>query len=79
MKTCIACGVPMENVADFASGDLNKDYCIYCARTDGSTQSFDEKLAGYPGWLVKTQGLALNAARDQARTVLMQLPAWKNQ
>ena len=74
---CIACGMPMETLADHALGDPAKTYCRYCMRADGSMQSYDEKLAGYAGWLVTTQGLDTSIARDQARTILAQLPAWR--
>lgn len=75
---CIACGMPMEAREDHASGDLAKAYCRYCMRPDGSMQSYDEKLAGYAGWLVNTQGLDAGVARDQARTILAQFPAWRS-
>jgi hypothetical protein len=60
MKICIACGMPMMKTEDFPLGDENKDYCIYCARPDGTMQSYEEKLEGTTDFLVKTQvrGLA---------------------
>ncbi|NLP43404.1 MAG: hypothetical protein GX351_02140 [Peptococcaceae bacterium] len=30
MKTCIACGMPMEKITDFTANDPNKDYCVHC-------------------------------------------------
>jgi hypothetical protein len=74
---CIACGMPMEAAQDHAMGDPMKPYCRYCMRPDGSMQSYDEKLAGYAGWLVSTQGLDGEVAQDQARTILAQFPAWR--
>ena len=43
MKTCIACGMPMKKASDFAMNDESRDYCVHCARPDGSMQSFEEK------------------------------------
>jgi hypothetical protein len=35
MKTCIACGMPMKNISDFAANDESKDYCVHCSRLMG--------------------------------------------
>jgi hypothetical protein len=77
-KTCVACGMPMSGTDDFPKGDMSKDYCLYCAKPDGTMQGYDEKLKGYAGWLTRTQGLDSLAALDQAKTILLQLPAWKH-
>jgi hypothetical protein len=78
MKICIACGMPMQQKSDFAMGDENKDYCKYCARTDGTMQSYDEKLEGMSEFFVKTQGLDKEVAKKTAVQVLSKLPAWQN-
>lgn len=77
MKTCIACGMPMAKAADFAMGDVEKDYCVYCARPDGSMQSYDEKLVGLSNFIVETQGLDSEAAKVSAQNMMSKLPAWK--
>jgi hypothetical protein len=77
MKMCIACGMPMKTNKDFAMGDEKKDYCIYCAKPDGSMQSYEEKLKSMTGFIVKTQGLDEKAAQKAAEGILAQLPAWK--
>ena len=46
MKKCICCGMPMNKKNDFAMGDESKDYCVYCAKEDGSMKSFDEAVEG---------------------------------
>lgn len=79
MKTCIACGMPMTKPEDFAMGDESRDYCLYCARPDGSMQSYPEKLEGTTEFLVRTQGLDKDAAAKTAVSVLSKLPAWKNE
>lgn len=78
MKTCIACGMPMKNQAEYAMGDESKDYCIYCARPDGTMQSYEEKLESMTGFIVKTQGLDENVAHKAAKDMLAKLPAWMN-
>jgi len=78
MKICIACGMPMNEPAEFAMGDTSKDYCVYCAREDGSMHSYEEKLAGMTSFIVKTQGLDSDAAKAAAESMLKKLPAWKD-
>ncbi|TCL75106.1 putative zinc ribbon protein [Hydrogenispora ethanolica] len=77
MKICIACGMPMEQPEDFAGADPAKDYCRYCARPDGSMQSYEEKLAGMTEFIVRTQGLDEQAAHSAARGMMAKLPAWQ--
>ena len=77
MKTCIACGMPMKTKEDFAMGDENKDYCVYCARPDGTMQSYEEKLDSMTKFIVKTQGLDEKVAQNAAKGMLSKLPAWK--
>lgn len=78
MKICIACGMPMNNPADYAMGDESKDYCIHCARPDGSMQSYEERLQGMTAFIIKTQGLDEKAALEAARHMMAKLPAWRN-
>ncbi|MDP3855011.1 zinc ribbon domain-containing protein [Phenylobacterium sp.] len=75
---CIACGMPMEDAEDHAGGDIAKTYCRYCAREDGTMQSYPEKLANYAGWLISTQGLDPTVAHGQAEAILRALPAWRD-
>lgn len=77
MKTCIACGMPMKEAPDFAGGDTSKDYCIHCARQDGSMQSFEEKKAGMISFIIKTQGFDEKAAIKIAENNMKKLPAWE--
>ena len=77
MKTCIACGMPMTKPADYPSEDESKDYCVYCARPDGSMQTYPEKLEGMTEFLIRTQGLDRGAAKEMAERSLAKLPAWQ--
>lgn len=78
MKECIACGMPMNEASDFAMGDMEKDYCKYCARPDGTMQSYEEKLGSMTDFIVRTQGLDEQAANTMAKDMLSRLPAWKD-
>ncbi|MCL2147740.1 MAG: zinc ribbon domain-containing protein [Methanomassiliicoccaceae archaeon] len=77
MKECIACGMPMVGAADFAMNDESKDYCVHCARPDGSMQSFEEKKENLTGFIVRTQGLAPRPAEAAALSMMRKLPAWR--
>ena len=77
MKSCIACGMPMKTKEEFALEDESKDYCVYCARPDGTMQSYAEKLDSMTKFIVKTQGLDEKAAQNAAKGMLSKLPAWK--
>lgn len=78
MKICIACGMPMNSPADFAMGDENKDYCVHCARPDGTMQSYTEKLDSMSQFIIRTQGLDTAIARSAAQKMMAKLPAWKS-
>lgn len=74
---CISCGMPMSKLEDHALGDPTKDYCLHCARPDGTMVSREEARRGLTDFMVKTQGID-GAAAGQAVTELMaRLPAWK--
>jgi hypothetical protein len=77
MKNCIACGMPMAKPEEFAMGDVSKDYCVHCARPDGSMQSYTEKLESMTVFIVKTQGFDKKAAKAAAADMMAKLPAWK--
>ena len=77
-KHCISCGMPMQKPEDFAASDETKDYCGLCARPDGSMKSYDEVMEGMAGFMVETQGLDEQAAKEAAKTMMSNLPAWKD-
>jgi len=77
MKTCIACGMPMVKPEEFAAGDISRDYCVHCARPDGSMQTYEEKLDSMAGFIIKTQGFDEKAARLAAKQLVAKLPAWQ--
>ena len=76
MKTCISCGMPMKEASEFAGGDLSKDYCIYCARPDGSMQSFNEKKAGMIHFIMKTQGFESTRSSSDAPHLTQIFAPW---
>jgi hypothetical protein len=67
----------MREPSEFALGDTTKDYCVHCARPDGTMQSYDEKLVSLTGFIVRSQGLDRGVAQSAARSMMAALPAWK--
>lgn len=74
---CIACGMPMSTPADHAMSDPAKDYCLNCARPDGTMVSREEALEGLTAFMVNTQGIDEAAAREAVAELMTKLPAWK--
>jgi hypothetical protein len=74
---CESCGMPMRTVDEHAMQDPARDYCVYCARADGSRKSYEEVLDGFTAFLQKTQGLDSEIARNTAANMLASRPAWK--
>ena len=71
--------MPMSKKSDYAMGDESKDYCVYCANEDGSMQTFGQKKENMTDFIVKTQGLAREAAESAALSMMKKLPAWSAQ
>jgi hypothetical protein len=75
---CIACGMPMEKPEDHAAGDVTKDYCLHCARPDGTMQPYDEKVESMAAFIMRTQDVDREAAREIAKEMMSKLPAWRD-
>ncbi|AMP20606.1 hypothetical protein AZF37_04945 [endosymbiont 'TC1' of Trimyema compressum] len=46
-KYCISCGMPLKEKSDYYQDKTDMNYCIHCARLDGSMKSYEEMLAWY--------------------------------
>jgi hypothetical protein len=66
----------MKQKSDFALGDENKDYCVYCANEDGAMHTFEQKKTGMADFIIKTQGIDRAAAESAALSMMKKLPAW---
>lgn len=77
MKKCICCGMPMNKKNDFAMGDESKDYCVYCAKEDGSMKSFDEAVEGMAEYMSESEKIDKNFARKKVLEYMKSIPAWK--
>ena len=77
MKKCICCGMPMNKKNDFAMGDESKDYCVYCAKEDGSMKSFDEAVEWMAEYMSESEKIDKNFARKKVLEYMKSMPAWK--
>lgn len=77
-KVCICCGMPMDKKEDYPNGDETKDYCLHCARPDGSMKSYEEAVTGMTGFMVQSQGIDETVAKEMAIKHLAKMPAWKD-
>ena len=77
MTKCICCGMPMNKKNDFAMGDESKDYCVYCAKEDGSMKSFDEAVEGMAEYMSESEKIDKNFARKKVLEYMKSMPAWK--
>jgi len=77
VKTCISCGATMRHLEDYPFADVTKDYCIHCARRDGSLKTYDEALERVATVLCRQRGVNRDTARQLAVALMAELPAWK--
>jgi hypothetical protein len=69
--------MPMTDLEDFPGGDRDKDWCVQCARPDGSLKSYDEALAGMTDFIMGAHGVERHGARAIATDIMSNMPAWR--
>ena len=77
MKNCATCGMPLEKKEDFALGDENSRFCLYCVNQDGSVKSCQEIFAGGVDFFLQSLGGDKNMAEKITRKNMSQLPYWQ--
>jgi len=77
--------MPMTEAAHHALGDTSKEYCLHCAKEDGSMLSYEEVLEGSVPWGMENftlMGFEKQPTEAEMRKALVAhmatLPAWKN-
>jgi len=76
-ESCNSCGMPMQNLEDFALGDTSSTYCKYCVDQKGKLLPYDTILKNNAEYYVESQGLTEQAAVKMAKDLLKSMPAWK--
>ncbi len=78
VKKCAACGMPMEKPEDYPLKDESKDFCLHCSNPDGTMHSYDQQVESMSKFIMTTKGLDQDKARETAKKMMANLPAWKN-
>lgn len=67
----------MRNLEDYPFADVTKDYCIHCARRDGSLKTHEEALDRISTFILRERGVNRDIARGMAIELMAEMPAWK--
>lgn len=77
-KFCWACGMPLTKKEDFAGGDENSNFCLFCANEDGSVKSCEEIFEGGVHFFMSHLEGDRNMAEKLVRKNMNQLPYWQD-
>lgn len=76
-KFCEACGMPLNKKEDFAQGDENSKFCLYCANEDGSIKSCEEIFEGGVQFFMSQIGEDRQMAEKATRKNMNMQPYWQ--
>lgn len=76
--SCYSCGMALEKPSDYALGNMNQSFCVYCTNELGELKPYNEILNATVEHLVRSQGIKKSAAMLMTREILSNQPAWKN-
>ncbi len=76
-KYCEACGMPLTKKEDFAGGDQNSKFCLYCADANGNVKSFEEIFEGGVGYFMSQIGGDRKMAEKITRKNMNAQPYWQ--
>jgi len=76
-KFCEACGMPLMKKEDFAKGDENSNFCLYCVHEDGSVKSCTEIFEGGVQYFMSQIGDDRILAEKITRKNMSKLPHWQ--
>ncbi len=78
-KYCQACGMPLEKKEDFAGGDENSQFCLYCVDEKGQVKSGEEIFEGGVQFFMSQLGGDRQLAEKVTRKNMKMLPYWQKQ
>jgi hypothetical protein len=76
-KFCEACGMPLTKKEDFAGGDENSNFCLYCVNANGEVKSCAEIFEGGVQYFLGQIGGDRERAEKIVRKNMNQLAHWK--
>lgn len=77
-KFCQACGMPLTKKEDFAGGDENSNFCLFCVNADGSVKSCEEIFEGGVQFFISQLKSDRSIAEKIVRKNMNQLPYWQD-
>ncbi|MFA6518135.1 MAG: zinc ribbon domain-containing protein [Candidatus Shapirobacteria bacterium] len=69
--------MPLNKKEDFANGDENSDFCLYCVNEDGSVKPVGEIFEGGVQFFMSQFGDDRNMAEKITRKNMNQQPYWQ--
>jgi len=78
MKYCNTCGMPLIKKEDFAGGDENSNFCLYCTNADGSVKTCEEIFEGGVQFFLSQIGGDRKMAEKITRKNMNGLPYWQD-
>jgi hypothetical protein len=76
-KFCEACGMPLEKKEDFAGGEENARFCLYCVNADGSVKSCEKIFKGGVQFFMSHIGGDRQMAEKITRKNMSRKPYWQ--
>jgi len=77
-KYCEACGMPLNKKEDFAGGDENSKFCLYCVNADGSVKTCEEIFEGGVKFFMSQIGGDRGLAERITRKNMNMQPYWQD-
>jgi hypothetical protein len=76
-KFCQACGMPLTKKEDFAEGDENSNFCLYCVNAYGNVKSCEEIFEGGVQFFMNQLGADQQMAEKITRKNMNAQPYWQ--
>lgn len=76
-KHCQACGMPLIKKEDFALGNENADFCLYCTDSSGQVKPVEEIFEGGVQFFMSVAGPDRNLAEKITRRNMNSLSYWQ--
>jgi hypothetical protein len=76
-KFCQACGMPLTKKEDFAGGDENSKFCLYCVNAEGNVKTCEEIFEGGVQYFMSNVGNDRKIAERITRKNMSAQPYWK--
>lgn len=76
-KSCQACGMPLIKKEDFANGDEDSKFCLYCVNEDGSVKTCEEIFEGGVQFFISQIGNGRQMAEKITRRNMKAQPYWQ--